>query len=624
MHNTKKKINVGIVAHVDAGKTTITEQFLYKAGIIKSIGRVDTGNTVTDAMELEKERGITIKTSTVSLNWNGTTINLLDTPGHMDFIAEVERSLSVLDGVVLAISAREGVQPQTKVLFNALKRMNIPVILFINKVDRMGVNLPKVYADIEKYLTKDTFSLEVLEDTGTREVSVKNFNEDATLAQYNYEKLSMYSDAFMEKYLDEQPDTLTADFNEHLLNLIRNAEIFPILHGVALHGIGMDTLLDSIASWFETSMSSDLYARVYKVDRDERGQRRCFTRLFGGEIKLRETYPISGTERHVKILNLSLLKGAKPKPVDVVSEGDIAIIYSDQLNIEDIIGTPSKLREDYSISTPTLKATVEAPDLAIRKDILNALTILTDEDPFLGFSIHPETEEIVVTLFGLVQKEILEATLRYRFDIDTVIKKPDIIYLETPSKESEAVLRMYKDHFLPATVGLKIRPLPIGSGVRYVTNVSFGDLKKPFQNAVEEGVLFGLKSGPLGNVVTDLEVSFDYSEFNSVDSTPSDFRKTAELVVVMALKIAETTLLEPILDYEVTVPVYAVGRVIADMIKMKGSVSTPEIEGEFSYLYGEVPARTSNLYATELADYTEGKGELSMRFSGKRRPLSAL
>jgi len=624
MDYNKKKLSVGIVAHVDAGKTTITEQFLYKAGIIKSIGRVDTGNTVTDAMELEKERGITIKTSTVSLNWKGTTINLLDTPGHMDFIAEVERSLSVLDGVVLAISAREGVQPQTKVLFNALKRMNIPVILFINKVDRMGVNLSKVYSDIEKYLTKDYFPLEILEDTGTREVIIKSFVTDEALTQYNYEKLSMQSDAFMEKYLEEPPENLHAEFDDHLLALVRNSKAFPILHGVALHGIGMDPLLDAISSWFEMSLSNELYARVYKVDRDEKGFRRCFTRLFGGEIKLRETYPLSGTDRQVKILNLSLLKGAKPVPVEVVSEGDIAIIYSDQLNIEDIIGSPSVIRDDFSISTPTLKATVEAPDLAIRKEVLNALTILTDEDPFLGFSIHPETEEIVVTLFGLVQKEILEATLKYRFDIDTVIKKPDIIYLETPRNEAEAVLRMYKDHYLPATVGLKIKPLPIGSGVRYITNVSFGDLKKPFQNAVEEGVAFGLKSGPQGNVVTDLEVSFVYSEFNSVDSTPSDYRKTAEQVVIMALKSAETSLLEPILDYEVSVPVYAVGRVIADMIKMKGNVSTPEIEGEFGFLYGEVPARTSNLYAAELADYTEGKGELSMRFSGKRRPLSPL
>jgi ribosomal protection tetracycline resistance protein len=624
MDYNKKKLSVGIVAHVDAGKTTITEQFLFKAGIIKSIGRVDTGNTVTDAMELEKERGITIKTSTVSFDWNCTTINLLDTPGHMDFIAEVERSLSVLDGVVLAISAREGVQPQTKVLFNALKRMNIPVILFINKVDRMGVNLTKVYSDIEKYLTKDFFPLDILEDAGTREVTIKSFVTDEALTQNNYEKLSMHSDAFMEKYLEEQPENLRTDFDEHFLELIRNAKAYPLLHGVALHGIGMEPLLDAISSWFEMSHCSDLYARVYKVDHDEKGHRRCFTRLFGGELKLRETYPISGTEHHVKILNLSLLKGAKPIPVDAVSEGDIAIIYSDQLKIEDIIGSPTLIRDEFSISTPTLKATVEAPDLAIRKEILNALTILTDEDPFLGFSIHPDTEEIVVTLFGLVQKEILEATLKYRFDIDTVIKKPDIIYLETPSKESEALLRMYKDHFLPATVGLKIKPLPIGSGVRYITNVSFGDLKKPFQNAVEEGVLFGLKSGPQGNVVTDLEVSFVYSEFNSVDSTPSDYRKTAQLVVLNALKSAETILLEPILDYEVSAPIYAVGRVISDMIKMDGSVSTPEIEGEFSYLVGEVPARTSNLFATELADYTEGKGELSMRFNGKRRPLSPL
>ncbi len=624
MDYNKKKLSVGIVAHVDAGKTTITEQFLFKAGIIKSIGRVDTGNTVTDAMALEKERGITIKTSTVSLNWNGTTINLLDTPGHMDFIAEVERSLSVLDGVVLAISAREGVQPQTKVLFNALKRMNIPVILFINKVDRMGVNLSKVYSDIEKYLTKDFFPLEILEDTGTREVIIKNFITDEALTRYNYEKLSMHSDAFMEKYLEEQPKNLREDFDEHFLDLVRNAGAYPILHGVALHGIGMDPLLDAISSWFEMTRSNELYARVYKVDRDEKGYRRCFTRVFGGEIKLRETYPLSGTEKHIKILNLSLLKGAKPIQVEVVSEGDIAIIYSDQLNIEDIIGSPSILKDDFNISTPTLKATVEAPDLAIRKEILGALTILTDEDPFLEFSIHPETEEIIVTLFGLVQKEILEATLRYRFDIDTVIKKPDIIYLETPSRASEAVLRMYKDHYLPASVGLKIKPLPIGSGVRYITNVSFGDLKKPFQNAVEEGVLFGLKSGPQGNVVTDLEVNFDFSEFNSVDSTPSDYRKTSQLVVLNALKSAETFLLEPILDYEVSVPIYATGRVIADMIKMDGSVSTPEIEGEFSYLYGEVPARTSNLYATELADYTEGKGEISMRFNGKRRLLSPL
>ena len=608
------KMNIGILAHVDAGKTTITEQMLYTCGVINEIGRVDNGNTTTDGMSLEKERGITIRQATVTMNYKEHKINLLDTPGHVDFIAEVERSLSVLDAAILAISAKEGVQAQTKVIFNALMKMGIPVIIMINKVDRMGVDLSAILSQIKEELSDALYLVNAVNDEGERHASLRGLVEAEISG--NIETLALLDDAVFKAWSSDTVIT-PAMLSGKAKTYFNQNKLFPVLNGSALLGLGIEPLLELLSEWVKPVIQEALSGIVYKVDRDNHGNRRCFTRLFGGTLVLRETYPICGEEREYKILKMDGLCGIKPKRQDVASSGDVVILYTDALNVGDVLGDLPVERKLVHIASPTLRARVVGDDLAIRRSVCDALTQLTDEDPFLGFEIHPETEAIELKLFGMVQKEIIEQLLVERFDIKTQILEPEIVYRSSIKNTTEACLYMYKaDNFLPATVGLVIEPLKVGEGIVYETEVSFGDLKKPFQNAVREGCIFGLKKGKDHLEVTDVKVRFVYSEFDSVNSTPSDFRKVAEQVAQLAIGKAEGVKLEPINRYELVVPQLLIGRAIADVLKMRGTFEEPMIKGEMAIIKGILPLETCQYYEVDLSDYTSGKGIINYQAAG--------
>ncbi|OJV64369.1 MAG: hypothetical protein BGO41_12150 [Clostridiales bacterium 38-18] len=608
------KMNIGILAHVDAGKTTITEQMLYTCGVINEIGRVDNGNTTTDGMALEKERGITIRQATVTMNYKAHKINLLDTPGHVDFISEVERSLSVLDAAILAISAKEGVQAQTKVIFNALKKMGIPVIIMINKVDRMGVDLSDIRTQIKEELSDALYLVNAVNDEGERHASLRALDE-AELGS-NIETLALLDDGVFEAWSSDTVMT-SAMLSGKAKTYFNQNKLFPVLNGSALLGLGIEPLLELLSEWVEPVIQEELSGIVYKVDRDSHGNRRCFTRLFGGTLVLRESYPVYGEERAYKILKMDGLFGIKPRRQDAAVAGDVVVLYTDALNVGDVLGELPLDRQLVHIASPTLRARVVAEDLAIRRAVCDALTQLTDEDPFLGFEIHPETEAIELKLFGMVQKEIIEQLLVERFEINTQILEPEIVYRSSIKNTTEACLYMYTaDNLLPATVGLVIEPLKVGEGIVYETEVSFGDLKKPFQNAVREGCIFGLKKGMNQLEVTDVKVRFVYSEFNSVDSTPSDFRKVAGQVVQIALGKADGVKLEPINQYELIIPQLLIGRAIADILRMRGSFEEPMIKGEMAVIKGILPLETCQYYEVELSDYTSGKGIISYQAGG--------
>ncbi len=622
--NNKPAINIGILAHVDAGKTTVTEQILYKSGALKTLGRVDTGNTATDSMQVEKERGITVRAATVAFEWQGQRVQLLDTPGHMDFIAEVERSLSVLDGAILVVSAREGVQAQTKVIFEALRRLNIPTILFVNKIDRMGVELEAINQQLHEQLSESCLPLQTVYGEGTREAQVcPRWGNDASNNQM-IEQLCLSSEDLLVKYCAEE----TIDYEtwtQAAKIAYRASRCFPVLYGTALHDIGVDPLMNLTAEWVGELTRTEneeavqrLSGLVYKVDRDSRGNRRCFVRLYTGQLVLRQSYPVVGQEEAYKILRIATLKGAEPVNCEGAFAGDIAIVYdSERLHIGDWLGTVTQGKLSSHLAVPTLKAVVPSKDLAERKQILQAMNQLVDEDPFLDFNIHPITEAIEVKIFGTVQREILEHMLRERFDITTRIEEPATLYKERPKMEGHALMEMYKDgNFHHATVGLNVAPLPLGSGFQYETQVSFGDLQKTFQNGVQDGVEAAVRIGPQGWELTDLKVTFVQSAFNSVDSTPADFRRVAPEVLRRAIEQCGTELLEPMLAFEMHLPSYAIGRAVSDVLKMRGRLEDPVCSGDFALLKGVLPVETSKNYLSELADYTEGKGVLNMYFAG--------
>lgn len=601
-------MNIGILAHVDAGKTTITEQMLYICGITKEVGRVDNGNATTDGMTLEKARGITIRQTTVTMQYQDHQINLLDTPGHVDFIAEVERSLSVLDAAVLAISAKEGVQTQTKVIFQALRKMGIPTIIMINKVDRMGVDLVKIKEDIKRDLTEALYEVNQVVDEGMRTASLRPLADHEH--RENMETLALYDEDVYTLLFETSEKLLDSDMfiHECAREHFRCGDIFPVLYGSALLGIGVRELLDVITTWIEPYEQHGLSAMVYKVDRDAQGYRRCFTRVYGGTLILRESYPVLNDDEY-KILKMDKLHGIKTVTCDTAYPGDVVILYTHQLKVGSIIGEMPEGKTLVHIASPTLKAKVLDEDLAMRRALCDALTQLTDEDPFLDFEINPETQDIELRIFGMVQKEIIEQLLRERFDIETQIQEPEIIYKTKPAHEGQACLRMYKDgNQLPASVGVIVEPLKAGELVEYITDVSFGDLKKPFQNAVREGCLRGLKRGLEGRETIEVSVRFVFSEFDSVNSTPSDYRKVAEEVVQMALKDCGEILLEPMVKFELWIPQLFIGKAISDVLKMRGTLQDPTLSGDMAVLKGRLPQITSQFYEVELADYTGGKG----------------
>ena len=612
-------MNIGILAHVDAGKTTITEQMLYICGMTKEVGRVDNGNATTDGMSLEKARGITIRQTTVTMQYKDQNINLLDTPGHVDFIAEVERSLSVLDAAVLAISAKEGVQTQTKVIFQALRKMGIPTIIMINKVDRMGVDLIKIKEDIKKDLTDALYEINQVDDEGLRTASIRTLTHSEI--RENMEMLALY-DEDVYNLCFETPDgtlddeQLNAKMRDRAREHFKSSHIFPVLYGSALLGVGVRELLEVITTWVEPYEQEGLSAMVYKVDRDAQGYRRCFTRIFGGTLILRETYPVLNEEEY-KILKMDKLNGIKTVPCDRAYPGDVVILYTHQLKVGSILGEMPERKTLVHIASPTLKAKVLDEDLAMRRALCDALTQLTDEDPFLDFEINSDTQNIELRIFGMVQKEIIEQLLWERFNIATKIQEPEIIYKSKPSHEGRACLWMYKDgNQLPASVGLIIEPLKAGEAVEYITEVSFGDLKKPFQNAVREGCLRGLKRGLEGRETIEASVRFVFSEFDSVNSTPSDYRKVAEEVVQMALKNCEEIVLEPMMKFELWVPQLFIGKAISDVLKMRGTLQEPTLSGDMAVLKGRMPQVTSQFYEVELADYTGGKGVILLMPDG--------
>lgn len=607
-----KIINIGILAHVDAGKTTVTEGLLYKSGAINKIGRVDNATTITDSMELERDRGITIRASTVSFNYNDTKVNIIDTPGHMDFIAEVERTLKVLDGAILVISAKEGIQVQTKVIFNTLVKLNIPTLIFVNKIDRKGVCLDEIYAQIQEKLTSNLAIMQSVRIKDKDDFELTNIKDDKVIQNQISEKLLDINNELAEKYING--DVITGkEYNDVFLDEVNNCNLYPVFHGSALKNIGIDELLFAITNYLPTNSYNTedlLSAYVYKIDRDEKSRKMTFLRIFRGSIKIRQETFINGGEEVFKVRNLGSIINGEIVKMDQVGSGDIAIIFNaNSLKIGDYIGHKYDEALDTGIAQPLLRASIKPCDLSERSKLIEALFELTEEDPFLDCEINGDTGEIILKLFGNIQMEVIESLLKSRYKIDARFGELKTIYKERPKRNSKAVIHIeVPPNPYWASVGLSIEPLPIGLGLSYETTVSYGYLNNSFQYAVREAVENACKEGLYGWEITDLKVTFDYGLYYRPVSTPSDFRNLTPYVFWEALRKAGTEILEPYLKYTVQVPNDFCGRVMSDLRKMRASIEDIIGKGEETTLSGRIPVDTSKSYQAELLSYSNGKG----------------
>ena len=599
-----KIINIGILAHVDAGKTTLTESLLYTSGAVPELGSVDKGTTRTDTMLLERQRGITIQPAVTSFGWKNYKINIVDTPGHMDFLAEVYRSLAVLDGAILVVSATDGVQAQTRVLFHALQKMNIPTIIFVNKIDQEGIDLQSVYQNIREKLSDDVM---VMQDVSlTPEVSLTDIED--------IEKwFSIISgiDELLEKYIAGEPLKIQ-DLQREKCRRMQNGSLFPIYHGSAKNNIGTEKLIEVIAETFTSGADNDqseLCGIVFKIEYTDQKKRLVYLRLYSGTLHLRDTILLPQNQK-LKITELRIPSIGEIIPADTACCGEIVILTNDTLKLNDTLGNvellPRKAWEKNPI--PLLRTTVEPQNQELGDLLLNALTEIADTDPLLHYYVDTITHEIIISFLGKVQLEVVCSLLVERYHVNINVKEPTVIYLERPLKTASYTIHIeVPPNPFWASIGLTVTPLPVGSGTQYKSEVSLGYLNQSFQNAVMEGVRYGMEQGLYGWGVTDCQICFDYGVYYSPVSTPADFRFLAPVVLEQALKKAGTQLLEPYLSFTLFAPQEYLSRAYNDAPKYCAIIESTRLEKDEVIFKGEIPARCIGEYRNDLNFYTNGR-----------------
>lgn len=625
--------NIGIFAHVDAGKTTLTEQLLFKSGVIASPGTVDQGTTHTDTMELERERGISIMSAPISFHYNNTKINLIDTPGHVDFVAEVERSMTVLEGAILVISAKEGVQSHTRLLFNALNRLKVPTIIFINKIDRLGVEIEDLMIQVTRQLSSTTIPIQTVSAAGTRVASVSPLYQACETAMLD--RLTTVDHPTTEKLLDLYLESGQIDENllyQSLKTLTAESMGFPVIFGSAMMGVGIETCLeaiDQLLPCFDLKKSLlPLRGQAFKVQRSHVKTREVFVKLTAGHVGLREMVMcqsklgVAGTH---KVTGLEALVDGKRVTVDRIFAGDIGVVtglgslkigehFSAEEEPQDVLGAAEEAL--VSLAKPLFTVQIAPKKPSQRPKLLEALGLMADMDPYLSVMLSQLDDSITLDLFGVVQMEILTEILARHYQVAVTFETPKPLYQETICAPAAAFAPMYQRYSFNAGVGFRVEPLPLGSGIQYATEVTTGYLMQTFQNGVKEGALAYLDQGLKGWALTDLRIILTESEFNSVDSTPKDYRDLSPLVIFEAINEAGTRLLWPINKFCITVPLEHMGAVMSQLVSMRATFETPQLSEDLATLWGRVPVETSLHYPLDLRHVTEGRGTIELTFDG--------
>jgi ribosomal protection tetracycline resistance protein len=628
-------LNLGILAHVDAGKTTLTERLLYSAGVIDEPGSVDEGTTQTDSLALERQRGITIKSAVVSIRIGGTTVNLIDTPGHPDFIAEVERALSVLDGVVLVVSAVEGVQPQTRILWRALRRLRVPTLFFVNKVDRRGARYRPLLGDIAERLTPAIVPMGGVTGLGTSGAAFTGFDvAGAASGSPLAEVLADHDDAVLAAYLDGEAAIPGDWLHDKLARLVRDGEVYPVYFGSAITGAGVDALergLQYLLPAADESAAGPVSGRVFKIDRGAAGEKIAYARMFSGSIAVRDRVPF-GRGREGKVTAVSVFADGGAVRRDCVTAGQIARLSGlAEIQIGDVIGTAPPRADQHYFAAPTLETAVVARDPRDRPRLHAALTQLAEQDPLIDVRQDDIRQEIYVSLYGEVQKQVIEATLASEYGLAAGFRETTPICVERPigTGAAEEILHAPGNPFL-ATLGIRIDPAPAGSGTRFRLEVGHQAVPlyiyknmESFAAAMEQYVEQTLRQGLYGWHVTDCTVSLVRSQYSIADgppatrgplSSPQDFRKLTPLVVMEALKRAGTMVCEPVHQFRLDMPADTINTVLPVLAKLHAVAEVTAIKDSWCTVEGAIPAAQVHGLRQHIPPLTRGEGVMESSF----------
>ncbi len=587
-----KKIVIGILAHVDSGKTTLSEALLYHSGNINRLGRVDHGDSFLDTFSLERERGITIFSKQAVLKYKNTEFTLLDTPGHVDFSAETERTLQVLDYAVLVINAADPIQSHALTLWTLLSKYNVPCFLFINKMDLNGADKELVLEQL-----KEKFS-DCCVDFGC-----------ADKTRF-YENVALCGEELLNQYYENE-SIERAD----IAACIKARKIFPCVFGSALKLSGVEDLLDCLESYTQMPQYGSRFAgKVYKISED-RGQRLTYMKITGGSLKVREILESDKNKDGEKVNQIRIYSGEKFTLIDEAHAGTVCAVTGITFTRPgDGVGAEKNAR--FPVLRPVMTYSLRLPDGTDTHTALEKMKILESEDPQLRAVWNERLGEINVQLMGDVQLEILQSIFEERFGIRVSFGKGSIIYKETISDTVEGV-----GHFEPlrhyAEVHLLLKPLKRDSGLVFKTRCREELLDKNWQRLILTHLYEKTHIGVLtGSPITDMEITLVSGKSHPKHTEGGDFRQATYRAVRQGLRSADCILLEPIYEFNLEIPGENVGRAMADIQRMSGSFNPPEPSGEFTVISGTAPVSEMYDYAKDVMQYTHGRGRLACSLKG--------
>ena len=593
-------ITLGILAHVDAGKTTLSESMMYLTGQIRTLGRVDHKDAFLDTHELERDRGITIFSKQAVFNLGDKKVTLLDTPGHVDFSAEMERTLQVLDYAVLVISGADGVQGHTRTLWRLLEQYKVPVFLFVNKMDQEGTNREQLLSELKKSLSEGITAFDIAHDEEKREEF--------------YENIAVCEEKVLETYLESGEIPI-----RDVKRLIKERKMYPCYFGSALKVEGVKELLNGIEKYTVSSQMGQAFgAKVFKISRDRQGNRLTHLKITGGRLRVKDQ--LAGGEQseepwEEKVNQIRIYSGEKYEMVQEAAAGMICAVTGLTKTYPGE-GLGKEQRSEPPHLSPVLNYRVIFPEHVNIPAMLQNFRILEEEDPMLRVVWNEELEEIHVQLMGEVQTEVLRSLAEERFGVKVSFDSGNIVYKETIKNTVEGV-----GHYEPlrhyAEVHLIMEPGASGSGLVFDTICSEDVLDRNWQRLIlthlsekaHRGVLMGAE-------ITDMKITLAAGRAHLKHTEGGDFRQSTYRAVRQGLMQAESVLLEPYYDFRLTVPAEMVGRALTDIQRMYGQFSPPETEGEMSIIVGSAPVSEMRDYPKEVRNYTRGQGDLSFVFQG--------
>jgi ribosomal protection tetracycline resistance protein len=621
-------VNIGILAHVDAGKTTLTERILFETGVITSVGSVDKGTTQTDTLDLERARGITIASAVVSFQLHTRKVNLIDTPGHSDFVAEVERSLRVLDGVVLVISSVEGVQPQTRRLARAIREANLPMLIFVNKVDRLGARGEALLADIRRKLNLRVMAMNAPTGLGDRAVAVvARDRESPAWRDPVIDLLAETNERVIEEFDRTGGDLSAAFLAGELRAQVAARAIVPVFFGSAITGVGVPALLAGIEEWLPAAAEgrdAPTVGTVFKIARRASGEKLVYMRLFAGSLAVRQRVALlrrdafgAITQIEERITGIDRFVAGAMASVEAASAGEIAVLHGMRAaRIGDCIGADEAGAGEMApvFPAPALESVVRPVEPGQITRLRAALDQLAEQDPLISLRQRNEEGEISIRLYGEVQKEVVMETLARDFGVAVTFGPSRTICIERPIGTGEHAEIIFEDgNPFYATVGLRVESGEPRSGIRYVREL--GALPLAFYRAIEETVYETLAQGLYGWEVTDCVITLTRVGMCPI-STAADFRKLTPLVLMQALLGAGTEVCEPVEAFELDIPEDTFGAVSGALVNARATMQNAFREGASYRLICEIPTAELRAVEQQLPALTRGDGSWVSSFAG--------